>query len=175
MCRVNFARFLKSSLLCLFPVFLAGCITTSPIQKLPTSSEAFRSPQDQLRVAYPEIAEYEKEFRGFTANTPYAQQLLTGWGEPDKMKTEWSYAGYMGAAVIGCGFLFGPVPTAIAAGTAVAIRPYPPEVYYWRKDDYCIEAKFDRTIDRSYRKRLLYWRWHHLSDGKDIPAECKKR
>ena len=168
------SRLLKFCLPCLLTVFLAGCATTAPIQKLPRNSEAFRSPNEQLRVEYPEIAEYEIEFRGLMANTPYAQQLIADWGEPDNIKTEWSYAGYMGAVLIGCGFLFGPVPALITAGAVIAIRPYPPEYYYWRKADYCIEAKLDHTFDHAYKNRLIYWRWHHMSDGKEIPIECGK-
>jgi len=172
---VSFPRFLKYCLSCLIPVILAGCITTSPIQKLPISSETFRSPNDKLRADYPEIAEYEKDFRGFMPNTPYAQQLITEWGEPDETRTEWSYAGYMGATLIGCGFFFGPVSTLITTGLVIGIRPYPPEYFYWRKENYCIEAKFDHTFDHAYKNRMLFWRWHNMSDGKEIPTECRKQ
>lgn len=171
---INFPCLLKYCIMCLFCVLLSGCITTSPIQKLPISSEAFQSPHDQLRVEYPEIAEYEKAFRGFKSTTLYEKQFIADWGTPDNVKTDWSYAGYMGAATVGCGLVFGPVPTIITAGIVVAIRPYPPEYYYWRKDDYCIEAKFDHTLVGAYRNRLIYWRWHHMSDGKGVPAECRK-
>jgi hypothetical protein len=159
--------FMRSCLLCLVIAVLAGCI--APIQKLPTSSEAFHSSPDRLRAEYPEIGEYES-FRFYSA---YSEQLISVWGEPNVKRTEWSYVGYMGATLIGCGFLFGPVPATITAGLTVAIRPYPPEYYYWRKSDYCIEAKIDHTFESAYRGRLVRWKWHHLSDGKEIPSECK--
>jgi hypothetical protein len=54
------------------------------------------------------------------------------------------------------------------------IRPFRFEQYYWRKDNYCIEAKIDHTVVNAYKENLAYWKWHHLSDGKDIPVECMK-
>jgi hypothetical protein len=146
-----------------------------PIQKLPTTSEAFHTPPDQLRAEYPEIVEYEKPFRGFIVNTPYRQQLISAWGEPDEKKADWVYPVTMGATLVGCGFFFGPVPALITAGLVIAIRPNTFEYYYWRKDDYCIEAKFDYAIVNVYKENLIYWKWHHMSDGKDIPVECRKQ
>jgi hypothetical protein len=165
---------MKYCLLCLVTVFLAGCITTAPIQKLPTTLEAFRAPPDQLRAEYPEIAEYEKTIRILEINIPYANQLVTAWGEPDQKKTDWLYPGTMGAFLVGSGFVFGPAPALITAGMIFAIRPFPFEYYYWRKGDYCIEARIDRAILHAYKESLVYWKWHHMSDGKEIPTECKK-
>lgn len=172
--KMSWLRFIKICLLCLFACVSAGCITTTSIQKLPTTTEAFRTPPDQLRADYPEIAEYEKVFRGFIVNTPYEKQLISAWGEPDQKKMDWVYPSTMGATLIGCGFLFGPVPALITTGIAVTIRPYPFEYYYWRKDDYCIEAKFDHAILNAYNGSMIYWKWHHMSDGNDMPEECSK-
>lgn len=164
------AVYLKLFLSCLAIAILSGCIT--PIQKLPTSTEAFRSPPDRLRSEYPEIAEYEK-YKLFVTNAPYADQLISVWGEPTHKSTEWSYYGYMGAMFVGLGFAVGPVPVIIAGGLTVAIRPYPLEQYYWIKDEYCIQANIDYTFEHAYKGKMLRWKWHHLSDGKDIPNECK--
>jgi hypothetical protein len=168
-------HFIKFCILCLSVSILSGCITTVQIQKLPTTAEAFQMPPDKLRAEYPEIAEYEKTFRGFVVNTPYSKQLISAWGEPDQKKTGWEYPVTMGATLVGCGFLFGPVPALITAGMVVAIRPLPYEKYYWRKDHYCIEAIFDRLIFNSYKDTLAHWKWHHMNDGKDIPEECRKQ
>lgn len=174
MCNNVLPRFIIFVLLSLFVCVLAGCITTAPIQKLPTTTEAFQMPPDKLRAEFPEIAEYEKSFRGFIVNTPYSDQLISAWGEPGHIKTDWVYPVTMGATLVGCGFVFGPAPALITAGAVVAIRPFPNERYYWRKDDYCIEAVIDRVIVNSYKESLATWKWHHLSDGKEIPTECRK-
>lgn len=175
MCIKYFPIVLKFSLLCLPIVLLAGCITNIPIQKLPTTSEAFRTPPDQLRAEYPEIAEYEQKLRGLFFNTFYSKQLITVWGEPDQKKTDWAYPGTMGAALVGSGFLFGPAPALITAGIVLTIRPYPVRYYYWRKENYCIEGMFDHTIMHGYKESMVNWKWHNMINGKDIPAECGKQ
>ena len=169
--------FLKFSLLSLLTVFMTGCITTIPIQRLPTSVEAFRASPDQLRTEYPEITEHGPLFKGVNGvaiHTIGAKQLISTWGEPDQKKADWVYPTAMGATLVGCGFLFGPVPALITAGVVIAIRPYPFEYYYWRKADYCIEAKFEYSIVNAYDGSMVYWKWHHMNDGEDIPTECNK-
>ncbi|GEM_PF-6923089 len=171
----NLHRFLKYCLLCLVIIFLPGCITTFPADKLPTTREAFHKTPEQLHADYPVISEYDSTSQGFLnvrMTTLGAKQLVSAWGEPDNKRTEWSYAGYMGATLVGCGFLFGPLPALITSGMVVAIRPYPFEYYYWRKEDYCIEAKIDTVLSHAYRESLIYWNWHHMNDGKNIPPEC---
>lgn len=153
---------------------MTACSTTTPFHKLPKSSEAFEIPPVQMRQDYPEIPEYEKYFRGFSANTPLIKDLIAEWGEPDKINKQWTYFGGMGAVLIGCGVLFGPVPALIAGGIAIGIRPFPPEYYFWKKGKYCIEAAIDRNIDHLYQKRMIHWRWHELSQSDELSEECKE-
>jgi hypothetical protein len=78
-----------------YPIFLlalclVGCSTTLPFKHLPTDPTSFQKSADQLRTEYPEIGEYEKRSRGFPANTPYAEELTSVWGEPVFVDKDWA-------------------------------------------------------------------------------------
>jgi hypothetical protein len=151
----------------------SGCTTSRPFNDIPTESYSFNLSKDQLQNQYPEIQKYEKRFRGFSPNTPLIQELISKWGEPDKKRKKMSYPLLMGGTLGGCSALFGPIPALAAGGAAIAIRPYVPEYYYWHKENYCIEAILDKTIDHGYKKRMISWQWYDLRTKNEIPEECK--
>jgi len=72
-------------------VIFSGCASTNSFNKIPTEVSSFQLPKDQLKQQYPDIQEYENEFRGLNVNTPLVQELIDAWGEPDKKKIRISY------------------------------------------------------------------------------------
>ncbi len=163
----------KIYLIFLIALCLVGCSTTLPFKHLPTDPTSFQKSADQLRTEYPEIGEYEKNFRGFPANTPYAEELTSVWGEPVLINKDWGDVGLMGATVVGCGIVFGPFPAAVAGGVVLIMRPYPFEYDYWKMGNYCIEVFMARTIMHPYKKTIGYWKWYELSSADALPKECK--
>lgn len=154
-------------------VIFSGCASTNSFNKIPTEVSSFQLPKEQLKQQYPDIQEYEKNFRGLNANTPLVQELIDAWGEPDKKKIRISYPLAIGGALLGSAVLFGPVPALVGGAAVIVIRPYAPEYYYWRKENYCIEAYIDKTFDQGYKKRVLSWKWYENNDKTPSPEICK--
>jgi len=160
------------AMILLIAMFCSGCVTSKPFDKIPSDSASFNLPENELKALYPEIDLYEKKFRDFSPNTPLVQSLIDAWGEPDKKTRKYSQPLLMGGALGVCWVLFGPVPTIATGIIVVAIRPYVNELYYWKKENYCIEVYVDKTIANNYKKTISWWEWYELNE-KDIPKECK--
>lgn len=157
--------------LSVFCFLLNGCSSISKFQNLPMEPADFNLSSEDIRSKYPEIALYEKDFRGFSYDTPLAEELIDKWGQPKKVVSKWDYFAGMGAILAG-GFALGGAGPVIIAGTAAyAIRPFPPEHYFWIKERYCIESVVDRTIEHPYVRRVVYWKWHELAHEKTSEIE----
>lgn len=153
---------------------LTGCSTTKPFNKIPTELSSFKEPESKLVQQYPDIERYEKTFRGFHPNFPLAQDLVHAWGEPDAKSHKWSDPLLSDGIVIGAGVLSGSIPLIAAGAMLVMARPYVPEVYFWKKGNYCIEATLDERINNGYRKTINYWEWYEVESKEKMPGECKK-
>lgn len=169
------------SAICLFlpPLFSAGCATVTKFNAVPTAETDFQLPIEEMRAQYPDIKRFERKFRGILMETPLVDELVGHWGEPDKMEKQWSYFGGVSAG-LGGSVILGIHPTAIAiAGvTALGIRPFPPERYYWVKERYCIEAIVDRKIDVDdpYGRKMIYWTWYEFEkEAYSLPEGCRKQ
>ncbi|MDH4027335.1 MAG: hypothetical protein OEU95_00705 [Nitrospirota bacterium] len=170
----EFMKFLITFALSVFLLITSGCATTiNSFNRIPVEPSEFRQTRDGLDMQYPDIKKYEKRFLEWNSNTPPARDLIEKWGEPNYKKIEASYPLSMGGILAVGAIAAGPVPSLITGVTVVAIRPYIPEYYYWRKGDYCIETYIDKTIEHGYKKRLLYWKWYDLRTMDEVPKECK--
>ncbi len=156
-------------------VLATGCATTNNFKSLPLESTDFELSYEKLTEKYPEIPVYEKQFRGFSPNTPLAKDLVTVWGEPDAKKTSWTYFPQLGGTFAATGIILktGPVPLLIAGGAALLIRPVPSETYIWQKGNYCIETITDKTFP-NYKKRVVYWNWTDIHATEKISKGCKQ-
>lgn len=156
-------------------ILATGCVTTNNFKSLPLESTDFELPYEKLTEKYTEIPIYEKKFRGFSPNTPLAEDLVSVWGEPDAKKTDWTYFPLLGGTLAATGIIFktSPVPLLVVGGFVLLIRPVPPETYIWQKGNYCIETITDKTFP-NYKKRVIYWNWTDIHVTEKISKGCKQ-
>ncbi len=132
---------------------LTGCASTTTFTSLPKSESEFLLSKPQLTEKYPEIATYEKRWRGLSPEHPTEESLFKELGEPQHTERD---------------MLF-PIQTIaifailkadlVTLGMFLAIIPDIPTTHYYKKGNYCIEAHTLRTIGDLYVKSMGYWEW----------------
>lgn len=132
---------------------LAGCATNKPLTALPESTNEFTANKEYLVKKYPDIATYEKRWRGFSPNNPLEENIVSHLGSPKKIERDWWYP----IVMIGIGVAMSAPP--VVWGIVLAVRPDTPKTYYFENEGYCIEAKIDRTFVSGYKPYMLSWAW----------------
>lgn len=156
--------------LCLL-AWTTGCATPPSLSSFPRSSDDFTLPKDDLLERYQDIRTYQDTTLIFNSRRPIVDPIIDAWGAPHATRKQLEYPAIMGGTV-GALAVIEPVPALIAGGIALVIRPYVPEIYFWKKGNYCIEAHTDRTIERGYSRVLVNWKWHVGASAPGLPAEC---
>ena len=154
---------MKVVVVILMSIFSIGCATHHNISSLPTSNDGYKLSKGELVSKYPEIAEYEKVWRGFSPNFPLEKDVIEQLGEPEKVKRDWWYP----VVMIGTALAINASP--FVWGIVFAVRPDTPKLYYFEKGDYCIRAGIDRTFISGYSPYMTVWKWEENSD------ECKSQ
>lgn len=140
-------------------VLLTGCASTTSFTSLPKTDNEFLLDKAKLSANYPEISTYEKHWRGFSKEYPTEQSLISELGEPHETKRYWLYP----IVVVAVAVAIHAQP--IVWGIVIAIRPDIPETYYFKKGNYCVEARMDRTIFDSYRSHMAWWDWKENAES----------
>lgn len=137
---------------------LFGCATFNKPLKLPESISEYTESKEVLVKKYPDIATYEKQWRGFFVKFPLEENIVKQLGSPKKIKRDWSLY-----AIIAGGYLvIGANP--ISWVIALAIIPDTPKTYYFEKERYCIEAKINKSPLTAYKPYMLSWTWEENKD-----------
>ena len=152
---------MKVVLLIVISLVSAGCATHAPISKLPDSEIDYKLGKNELVKKYPDIAEYETEWRGFSPNWPLEKDVVEQLGAPIKVERDWWYP----VVVIGTALAINAGP--FTWSVLIAMRPDTPKIYYFEKDNYCIKAAVDRTIVNGYEPYMYSWEWEENS------SDCK--
>lgn len=133
--------------------FIVGCATNMPLASLPESAADYSMSKNDLTSNYPEIASYEKRWRGLSPNFPAEKNLVDRLGEPKDIKRAWS------EPILTVGLLVAISADPIVWAIIFALRPYPTKTYFFEKGSYCVEAKIDKSISTDYESRMTSWAW----------------
>lgn len=139
-----------------------GCASSRSLGSIPTESQDFLLPKEELKSNFPEIAVYEKENikKPFGYCTPI-NELISLWGEPDQEKTDLLrfHGPAAGAIAVGTIAGGGPIGAVVGTGIVLVISPKPFQKYTWIKGNYRVLVDIETSIFCGYRTRLLTWEW----------------
>lgn len=133
---------------------LAGCATNRPLTALPESAGEFTKSKEELVSKYPDIAAYEKRWRGFSPNNPLEEDVVSRLGSPKRIERNWGYPAVMIATAVAIS------ADPITWGIVLSVRPDTPKTYYFEKDRYCIVAIIDKTFVNGYEPYMTSWTWN---------------
>jgi len=93
----------------------------------------------------------------YPENSPNVSELISAWGEPEKIKKRWIEYGLSLSLLLFLGTL-DDYPNEYLP-LVFAFSPLPKETYTWNKGNYEITAIGRNDAWVKYQKRMCKWKW----------------
>jgi len=134
---------------------LSGCSTIRTIGPLPTKDNEFTQPLDELRIAYPEIKNYEHE-SSFFGHCTDINDVIAKLGKPNEIQTEWFQVPIIAVPI---GLLSGGPGGVAVVVIGYGMYPKQPKNYVWLRGNYKITARVLVDISCRYNTRIHMMEW----------------
>lgn len=158
-------------------LFISGCTITPTYETIPKTEEDFQLSKDEILKKFPAIADHHIENTGESSkHIPTYNDLVDKWGEPVSERAEWFQHFWRLAHLSGMGYTVADGFNDlffIFEGVVLAIAPFPPKTYTWKKEHYNIEATY---INAPFTddKHCIHWNWKVKNENNSTNILPKK-